>query len=66
MKEFRESLTPKERIIHDLAETMIKSRYSPHRSNAFLAFLKKRDQEKLDQEKLDQEKQAPNSVAKGP
>ena len=56
MTEFRESLTPKERIIHDLAATMIKSRYSPHRSNAYLAFLKKLDKDKSDQ----------SSVAKGP
>ena len=43
--EFLASLGPKERIVHTLAaaaDSKLGSRYCPHRSNAYLAFLKKR------------------------
>jgi hypothetical protein len=33
-------LSPKDRLIHELAATMLKTRYTPHRSNAWIAFQK--------------------------
>jgi hypothetical protein len=38
---FTASLSPKDRIIHDLAAKMLKTRYDPKRSNAFLKSQKK-------------------------
>jgi len=37
---FFASLSPKDRIIHELATTMLGTRYDPKRSNAYLAFMK--------------------------
>jgi hypothetical protein len=37
---FFASLSPKDRIIHDLATKMLGTRYDPKRSNAYLAFMK--------------------------
>jgi hypothetical protein len=37
---FYTSLTPKDRLIHELAATMLGTRYDPKRSNAYLAFKK--------------------------
>jgi len=34
--EFKASLSPKDRIVHELAATMLKTRYDPKRSNAYL------------------------------
>lgn len=36
------SLDQKERIIHELAARMLKSRYDPARSNSFLNFIAKK------------------------
>jgi hypothetical protein len=38
---FKASLSPKDRIIHELAAAMLKTRYDPKRTNAYLRFLKK-------------------------
>lgn len=38
---FRAALDPKDRIIHDLAIRMLKTRYDPLRCNAFLEWKKK-------------------------
>ena len=35
---FKASLSPKDKIIHDLAAKMLKTRYDPKRTNAFLKF----------------------------
>jgi len=35
---FYASLSPKDRLVHELATTMLKTRYNPKRSNAYLAF----------------------------
>jgi hypothetical protein len=39
-KEFYESLPEKDKIIHDLAVKMLNTRYTPERSNAYLAWSK--------------------------
>lgn len=36
---FRASLDAKDRIIHDLATRMLKTRYTPERTNAYSAFV---------------------------
>jgi hypothetical protein len=38
LETFRDSLDAKDRLIHDLASKMLKTRYSVTRSNAFLRF----------------------------
>jgi hypothetical protein len=40
--EFYASLSPKDRLIHELAVKMLKTRYDPVRTNAYLEFLKKK------------------------
>jgi len=35
LADFRASLSPKDVIIHDLAVSMLKSRYTPERTNAW-------------------------------
>lgn len=40
LKAFLASLDSKDRIIHDLATTMLKTRYTPEKSNAWIAFQK--------------------------
>ncbi len=35
---FRASLDDKDRLIHDLAARMLKTRYTPERTNAYAAF----------------------------
>ena len=42
--EFYASLSPKDRLIHELAVKMLKTRYNPVRTNAYLEFLKKAKQ----------------------
>jgi hypothetical protein len=37
---FLEWLSPKDRIVHDLAVKMLKTRYTPERSNAWIAWQK--------------------------
>jgi hypothetical protein len=39
--EFYASLSPKDKLIHDLAAKMLKTRYDPVRSNAYIAFASK-------------------------
>lgn len=36
---FRASLDDKDRLIHDLAVRMLKTRYTPERTNAYAAFV---------------------------
>lgn len=43
---FKASLDPKDRIIHELATTMLKTRYDPRRSNAYRSFLATQEKEK--------------------
>jgi hypothetical protein len=38
VEDFKASLSPKDKIIHELAATMLKTRYDPKRTNAFLKF----------------------------
>jgi len=40
LRAFQASLDPKDRIIHDLATTMLKTRYTPEKSNAWIAYQK--------------------------
>jgi hypothetical protein len=40
LKAFLASLDSKDRIIHDLAVAMLKTRYTPEKSNAWIAFQK--------------------------
>jgi hypothetical protein len=39
LEAFKASLDPKDRIIHELAAAMLKTRYDPRRSNAYRSFL---------------------------
>ena len=41
VEEYIASLSPKDRIIHDLAAKMLKTRYDPKRTNGYQQFLKK-------------------------
>jgi hypothetical protein len=38
---FYTSLSPKDRVVHDLAIRMLKTRYTPERTNAWAEWLKK-------------------------
>jgi hypothetical protein len=38
---FKASMDEKDRIVHTLAEQMLKTRYTPHRSNSWIAWTKK-------------------------
>ena len=45
---FKAAMDPKDRIIHELATTMLKTRYDPRRSNAYRSFLEKeKEKEKM-------------------
>ena len=43
VSQFIESLEPTDRIIHNLAEKMLKTRYDPRRTNAYNVWLKKQE-----------------------
>ena len=40
LRAFMASLDPKDRIIHNLATSMLKTRYTPEKSNAWIAYQK--------------------------
>jgi hypothetical protein len=42
LAEFRASLDEKDRVIHDLAISMLKTRYQPERTNAWIRWIKKK------------------------
>jgi hypothetical protein len=46
LKAFLASLDAKDKIIHDLATTMLKTRYTPEKSNAWLAYQKAKESKK--------------------
>jgi hypothetical protein len=43
---FYASLEPKDRLIHELAAAMLKTRYDVTRSSAYLSFIKEADKKK--------------------
>ena len=46
LRAFLASLDPKDRIIHDLATSMLKTRYTPEKSNAWIAYQKAKEPKK--------------------
>ena len=46
LRAFLASLDPKDRIIHDLATSMLKTRYTPEKSNAWIAYQKTKEPKK--------------------
>jgi hypothetical protein len=66
---FKASLDPKDRIIHELAATMLKTRYDPRRSNAyrsFLAYQAQLEKEKEKEKEKTAESQKPQKEANPP
>ncbi len=56
---FRAALEPKDRLIHDLAAKMLKTRYDPKRSNAYLAYLRSQKEKEQVKEVAKEKVKAP-------